>query len=72
MTPLYLPLTDMSDRYPGLTQLLAASYNEAARVCLDRHHTSPTGFKVQDGTKHVHAVVEWETIDERAQRHFLD
>ena len=67
MTLLYLPLTGMSDRHPGLTQSLAASYNEAARVCLDRHHTSPTEFKVQNGTKRVQALVEWEATDERAR-----
>jgi hypothetical protein len=55
-----------------MVQLLAASYKEAARVCLDHHNPSPTGFKVQDSTKHVHAMVDWERIDERAQRHFLD
>jgi hypothetical protein len=62
----------MSDRHPELTQPLAASYNESARVCLDRHHTSPTEFNVQNGTKRMQATVEWETIDERAQRHLLD
>jgi hypothetical protein len=67
MTPVYLPLTGMSDRHPGLTEPIAASYYEAMRVCLDRHHASPTEFNVHTGTKRVQAMVEWEATDERAR-----
>jgi hypothetical protein len=61
-----LPLIDMSGGHPGLTQPLA-SYNEAARICLDHHHTSLTELKVQNGTKRVQAMVEWEVTDERTR-----
>ena len=42
-------------------------HGEAARVCLDRHHISPTEFVVHNGTSIVHARVEWEATDERSQ-----
>jgi hypothetical protein len=67
MTPSYLPLTDMANRHRGLTQPIATSYLEAARVCLDRHHTSPTEFVVQNGTEAVGVLVEWEATDERSR-----
>ncbi len=57
----------MANRHPGLTQPIATSYLEAARVCLDRHHTSPTEFAVQNGTETVSALVEWEATDERSR-----
>src|SRR6266540_2006295 len=66
MTPLCLPLRNMSDGHPTLTRSFAASYYEAARVCLDRHPRSLTEFKVQNGTKRVQVRVEWEETDERA------
>jgi hypothetical protein len=63
----YLPLADMAARHPGLTEPIAASHNEAARVCLDRHHISPTEFTAQNGTETVRAMVQWEATDERAR-----
>ena len=44
MTLPVLPLRDMSDRHRGLARALAASYLEAARVSLDRHHAPPQEF----------------------------
>jgi hypothetical protein len=67
MIPSYLPLVDMAERHPGLTQPIAACYVEAVRVCLDRHHISPTEFTVQNGGETVRAMVQWETTDERVR-----
>jgi hypothetical protein len=67
MTPSYLPLMDMANRHRGLTQPIATSYLEAARVCLDRHHTSPTEFVLQHGTETISVLVEWEVTDERSR-----
>ena len=67
MTPLYLPLLDMANRHRGLTQTIATTYLEAARVCLDRHHTSPTEFMGQNGSETVDVVVEWEATDEQSR-----
>jgi hypothetical protein len=57
----------MAERQPGLTQPIAACYVEAVRVCLDRHHISPTEFTVQNGGETVRAMVQWETTDERVR-----
>jgi hypothetical protein len=67
MMPSYLPLRDMANRHRGLTQPIVTGYLEAVRVCLDRHHTSPTEFVVQHGTETVGVLVEWEATDERSR-----
>ena len=42
---------------------------EAARVCLDRHHRSPTEFNLHGANgASTAAVVEWPQADERMQR----
>jgi hypothetical protein len=52
--PPYLPLLNMADRHHALTPALAASYLEAAIICLDRHHLSPKEFTIDnDGTESV-------------------
>jgi hypothetical protein len=71
MTLPVLPLRDMSDRHRGLTRALAASYLEAARVSLDRHHEPPQAFalhKSPGAALEVLAVlVEWEPPDDHCR-----
>jgi hypothetical protein len=55
----------MSARHPGLTEIVAADYLEAARVCLDRHHTPPVNFNVENHGTSVRVVVEWEVTNDR-------
>lgn len=55
----------MANRHVGLTNALAESYLEAARVSLDRHHESPQHFSLKDGSSERAALVEWESPDER-------
>ena len=62
-----LPFQDLADRHRGLTEATAAYMEEAARVCLDRHHESPTQFTIKDGGVAADAIVEWETTDERTR-----
>ncbi len=62
-----LPLHDMADRHPGLTPPLAESYLQAARVCLDRHHSSPTEFSIRDGESGMSAIAVWESADDRTR-----
>jgi hypothetical protein len=65
--PPSLPLSNMADRHHALTPALAASYLEAARICLDRHHLSPKEFTIEnDGTESV-ALLDWEKTDDRIQ-----
>lgn len=56
-----LPIHNMAQRHYGLTPGPAASYEEAARVCLDRHHIPPETFEIsgpeQEQTEGV--VVKW-------------
>ena len=63
----YLPLRGMEHRHPGLTAEVAAAYNQAARVCLDRHHISPARFSIQKENRSVLAVVEWGATDQRTR-----
>lgn len=62
-----LPLNDMANRHVGLTQALADSYLEAARVSLDRHHASPQRFLLKDDSSQSAALVKWEPPDERCR-----
>jgi hypothetical protein len=64
---LKLPLEDMAARHPGLTYFIAGSYLEAARVCLDRHHTPPTDFSFQNDQEEGITTVQWETSDARTR-----
>lgn len=62
-----LPIHDMAKRHSGLTQDVAASLTEGARVCLDRHHQPPTTFLIRESEKQMGAVVEWEPTDARTR-----
>ena len=62
-----LPLGNMAHRHRGLTQPIADSYAEAASVCLDRHHTSPVEFEIQDDDSATRASAEWIAPDARVR-----
>ncbi len=66
MVPL-LPLRGLHERHHGLTLTVAECYLEAARVCLDRHHTPPQEFLLNDDNKENSVLVEWDKTDERAR-----
>lgn len=59
-----LAFTNLSTRHSGVSQGLSASYAEAARVCLDRHHQSPQDFELQDSGQTFLAVAEWITASD--------
>jgi hypothetical protein len=65
--PPKLPVDEMSIRHPGLSGPVAASYQEAARVCLDRHHEPPIEFQLRDEDVFSKAKVEWRKTDERSR-----
>jgi hypothetical protein len=60
-----LPLVDMADRHHGLTPQVAAHYYQAARVCLDRHYTSPTEFAIEDEEGTTQVEVVWAVTSDR-------
>ena len=62
-----LPIRDMEQRHVGLTKSIADSYTEAAGVCLDRHHESPTGFDLHRSGSRLATVVEWPRPDARTR-----
>lgn len=61
---LLLPINQMNQRHPGLTKAVSDSYHEALRVCLTRHHVSPTDFKLKAGKNEKDVRLEWEAPDE--------
>jgi hypothetical protein len=63
-----LPLDDLSHRHAGLTDAVAAAYHEAARVCLDRHHTSPRDFRLTDDGNESTTAVHWQITDDPTKR----
>jgi hypothetical protein len=65
--PPKLPVNEMSSRHPGLSDPVAASYLEAARVCLDRHHKPPVEFQLRDEDVLCKTKVDWHTADERSR-----
>lgn len=67
-----LPMHALSVRHPGLTDAVGAYYTEAARVCLDRHHQSPTAFQIDNGGVSLSASAEWEPTDERTKNAYAN
>lgn len=59
-----LNLRDMHTRHRGLTVSIAGTFREAASVCLNRHHTSPTDFRVLDNGNSAAAKIVWAVPDE--------
>jgi len=62
---LLLPISGMAERHPGLSAGTALSYHEAARVCLDRHHHSPTSFSLETTEATTSAMAEWDKPDQQ-------
>lgn len=54
-----LPLKGLSDRHPGLSEIIAGYYEEAAGICLDRHHLSPVEFTIENSGTSTPVTVEW-------------
>ena len=63
-----LPIHEMEQRHFGLTKAIADSYTEAASVCMDRHHKSPTEFHLDSSGARSITVVEWQAPDTRIRR----
>ena len=62
-----LSIHDMEQRHHGLTKAIADMYTEAATVCLDRHHQSPTDFNLNGSGVRSEAVLEWRRSDARTR-----
>lgn len=62
-----LRFLDLSTRHVGVSNGVSDSYAEAARVCLDRHHESPTEFQIKDNNVEDRATANWTSADERTR-----
>ena len=62
-----LPIHHMDQRHLGLTKPIADSYTEAAIVCLNRHHQSPTEFELHRSGSRSTATVDWLPPNPRAR-----
>jgi hypothetical protein len=63
-----IPLAALADRHIGLTEPIASCYIEAASVCLDRHHDSPTEFELTDDDNAMRARVKWNQVNDRERK----
>jgi hypothetical protein len=63
-----LVLDGMGENHPGLTPALADALAQAARVCLARHHSSPTDFDIRYRGRSLSCTITWDspTTRERA------
>jgi hypothetical protein len=62
-----LPIRDLSAQHFGLIKPIADAYEAAARVCLDRHHSSPVNVKIRCSSREKTAIIEWDETDERTR-----
>jgi hypothetical protein len=65
--PQELPLRDLHERHRALTVPIAGGYEEAASVCLQRHHTPPVDVTLADNGTRSSASVDWIPPDERTR-----
>lgn len=59
-----LNFSELAGRHSGISIGVGLSYEEAARVCLDRHHGSPVIVKIRDNIAESEASAEWLVADE--------
>jgi hypothetical protein len=66
-----LGLHNLDARHPGVTPGIAASYSEAVRVCLGRHHSSPVDLNVERSVESKWpgtSIAQWDPPDEKVKR----
>ncbi|MDQ4420310.1 hypothetical protein OOT33_07665 [Sphingobium sp. DEHP117] len=54
-----LPLAEMDQRHPGLTEGMAQMFFEAASVCFARHHSRPSVVDIETVDGSSQATVDW-------------
>ena len=64
MTSKLLLFSALHERHIGVTEDVAKYYSQAARVCLDRHHSSPIEFALTDNQKQDRAQAQWIATDD--------
>jgi hypothetical protein len=61
--PRKMRIDKMHERHHALTPSLAGAYEEAASVCLDRHHISPIELTLADNGNESCAEISWTKPD---------
>ena len=72
MTAPNLPLDNMDERHSGLTSNVAGYYHDAARVCLDRHHSSPVEFALWNEKEESKTRLVWVPTDDKIRRAYAN
>jgi hypothetical protein len=54
-----IELSNLDKRHPGVSQGIAISYCEAARICLARHHKPPKTFNLTHNSAKMTADTDW-------------
>jgi hypothetical protein len=54
-----LPFANLSSRHPGISDGIGLCYEEAARVCLDRDHSSPVTISITDNAGEAEVEASW-------------
>lgn len=62
-----LPLRNLHERHRALTISIAGTYEEAASVCLQRHHAPPVDVTLADNGSRSSASVNWVSPDQRTR-----
>jgi len=63
-----LSLDTLAERHPGLTPEVAATYAQAAAVCLSRHHEPPVAVRVsRDADEIADYAVTWDLPTQRVR-----
>ena len=62
-----LSVRNLHERHRGLTAAVAGSYEEAAAVCLHRHHTPPVDLTLSDQGARSSSSIDWVPPDDRTR-----
>jgi hypothetical protein len=62
-----LPIKELEKRHPGISVGLAASYCEAATICLHRYHESPADINIKHNSELI-VTTSWDLPDDTALR----
>lgn len=63
-----LKFNELAQRHPGVSEGIAQAYDEAARVCLGRHHEPPQTFVIKGDSKQLECIADWDTATSREKR----
>lgn len=62
-----LPLSNLHERHRALTIAVGGGYEEAASVCLQRHHVPPVDLTLSDNGSGSSRRVDWVPPDQRTR-----